>query len=111
MVTASKEHATNRMSAQDGNSDKPSNTTDIPYCLRQDIAHRSSSSADWNSVKLPTLAEANDMYIRFVLDHCGGNRDATARLLGIGHAALGQHLRRQYFKTQKIRAGADFGGF
>jgi DNA-binding NtrC family response regulator len=66
--------------------------------LHQENSLRMSPSADSNSVKLHTLAEANALYIRFVLDRCGGDRKAAARLLGIRLAALGQHLRRQYSK-------------
>ena len=56
-----------------------------------------SPSADWNSIRLPTLAEANDMSIRFALDHCGGNRDATARFLGIGACGSGPTSKTTIF--------------
>ncbi len=41
---------------------------------------------------LPTLAELEGWYIRFVLDRVGGNKRRAAALLGIGRRTLYRHL-------------------
>jgi DNA-binding NtrC family response regulator len=72
----------------------PSNTRGNPDSLRQDHPFRMPISADSSVVKFPTLDEVCDMYIRRMLDLCGGHREATARVLGIGRTSLYRYLRK-----------------
>lgn len=74
-------------------SDTPSNTRGNPDWHRQDHPFRMPSSADSSAVKFPTLDEVCEMYIRRMLDLCGGDRQATARVLGIGRTSLYRYLK------------------
>lgn len=43
---------------------------------------------------LPTLAEREDEYIRYVLEHCNGNRTRAAQVLGIDRVSLWRKLKK-----------------
>ncbi len=45
-------------------------------------------------MKLPTLKERNDRYIRRVFKLCGGNVAATAKVLGLGRATAYREVAR-----------------
>ena len=44
--------------------------------------------------RLPTLAEREEEYIRYVLDHCGQNRTRAAAILGIDRVSLWRKLKK-----------------
>ncbi len=44
--------------------------------------------------RLPTLAEREEEYIRYVLERCGGNRTRAAAILGIDRVSLWRKLKR-----------------
>jgi DNA-binding NtrC family response regulator len=44
--------------------------------------------------RLPTLAEREEEYIRFVLDRCGQNRTRAAEILGIDRVSLWRKLKK-----------------
>jgi DNA-binding NtrC family response regulator len=46
------------------------------------------------SMKLPTLQERNDRYVRRVFRLCGGKVGLTAKTLGIGRATLYRWLTK-----------------
>ena len=70
----------------------PSNTLGRPNGLPQDHIRGTPSSA--SEVKLLTLDEMCDWYIRCVLIQCEGNKEATARVLGIGRTSLYRYLKK-----------------
>lgn len=62
--------------------------------LRQDHLLPMRGDANWTTVKVLTLDEICHRHIRWVLNRCGGNRYATAQLLGIGRTTLYRYLKR-----------------
>jgi DNA-binding NtrC family response regulator len=62
--------------------------------LSQDRSRRMTHGADSTTVKFLTLDEVCDRYIRCTLNRCGGNREATARALGIGRTSLYRYLKK-----------------
>src|SRR5271166_5402024 len=71
-----------------------SKTTAHPNRFHKDRHRRMSPSEDWTAVEVPTLDEMCDRYIQWMLDRCGGNREAAARLLGIGRTSLYRYLKK-----------------
>jgi DNA-binding NtrC family response regulator len=51
-------------------------------------------SDDSTGSQVMTLDEVRDGYILWMLNRCGGNRVATARLLGIGRTTLYRYLKK-----------------
>ena len=72
----------------------PSNTLGRPNRLPQDHTRGTPSSTASSEVKLLTLDEMCDWYIRCVLIQCEGNKEATARVLGIGRTSLYRYLKK-----------------
>lgn len=57
--------------------------------------------------KLPTLDDICDAYIQQVLNACGGNRQRTAQILGIGRTSLYRYQRLdQEFESRQLDAGS-----
>ena len=44
---------------------------------------------------LPSLADRESEYIRFVMDHCDGNRTQAASILGIDRVSLWRRLKKE----------------
>jgi hypothetical protein len=72
----------------------PSKTTARPNRFHKDRARQMSPNAVWTAVEVPTLDEMCDRYIQWMLDCCGGNREAAPRLLGIGRTSLYRYLKK-----------------
>jgi hypothetical protein len=72
----------------------PSKTTARPNRFHKDRPRQMSPSAVWTAVEVPTLDEMCDRDIQWMLDRCGGNREAAARLLGIGRTSLYRYLKK-----------------
>jgi DNA-binding NtrC family response regulator len=89
-------------------SDTPSKTTARPHRFRQDHPRRTPPSPDWTAVKVLTLDEVCDSYIRWMLNRCGGNREATAQFLGIGRTSLYRYLKKLDCKNERVQPGSDF---
>ena len=81
-------------------SDTPSTTAASPNRLRQDHPRRMSPTADWTAIKVLTLDEMCERYIRWMLNRCGGNREAAAQFLGIGRTTLYRHLKKLAVKNR-----------
>jgi len=71
-----------------------SNTGHRPTRRSQDHPLWMPPNADWTSVNVLTLDEGCDRYIRWMLNRCGGNCDATAQVLGIGRMTLYCYLKK-----------------
>ena len=69
-----------------------SNAGGRPNWLRQDHPCPTPPSSDC-AAKVLTLDEMCDWYIIWMLNRCGGNREATARVLGIGRTSLYRYLK------------------
>lgn len=89
-------------------SDTPSTTTASHIQFHQDHPRRMAPNVDSTEVKYFTLAEMRDRYILCILDHCGGNREATARVLGIGRTSLYRYLKKLDCKNERVQPGSDF---
>ena len=75
-------------------SDMPTNTSGRPNWLGEDHPRRMPSSAASSEANVLTLDEMCDWYIGCVLTHCGGNKETTARVLGIGRTSLYRYLKK-----------------
>jgi len=91
-------------------SDTPSTTTASPNRFRQDRPRRVSPTADWTAVKVLTLDEMCDRYIRWMLNRCGGNRGATAEFLGIGRTSLYRYLKKADREKRDSATGNQLRG-
>ncbi len=72
----------------------PSNTKGGPDWLGEDHPRWMPPSANSTAFKFLTLDEVCDWYIRCTLQCFGGNRDATAQVLGIGRTTLYRYLKK-----------------
>jgi len=61
-----------------------------------DVLHEASEE-EWTS-----LAEAEGGYVKRVLEHTGGNKQAAARLLGIDRKTLDRMIKRHQIKTTRV---------
>ena len=89
-------------------SDTPSKTTASHNQFHQDHPRRMAPNVDSTEVKYFTLAEMRDRYILCILDYCGGNREATARVLGIGRTSLYRYLKDLDCKNEGVQQGINF---
>lgn len=62
--------------------------------LPAELAERSIHIVREHGSKLPTLMEREADYIRFVLEHCDGNRTHAAQILGIDRVSLWRKLKK-----------------
>jgi DNA-binding NtrC family response regulator len=51
--------------------------------------------------KLPTLAQREADYIRYVLEHCQGNRTQAAQILGIDRVSLWRKLKNYHLADEE----------
>lgn len=65
--------------------------SDLPPRLQQQPAQ---PSLALSTPSLPTLAEREEEYIRYVLTHCEGNRSKAAQILGIDRVSLWRKLKK-----------------
>lgn len=86
-------------------SDTPLNAGGRSNQLRHAHPCRMSTSADWTAVKVLTLGEMCEKYIQWMLNRCGGNRVATAQLLGIGRTSLYRYLKKLDCKKERVQPG------
>lgn len=70
--------------------DRQMTTASLPATLSEYAVHVVREEAG----RLPSLAEREAEYIRYVLDHCEQNRTQAAKLLGIDRVSLWRKLKK-----------------
>ncbi|WP_456407388.1 sigma-54-dependent transcriptional regulator [Thiolapillus sp.] len=71
--------------------------TDLPSMLTEHAIH----VVRENASSLPTLAEREESYIRYVLDQTGENRTQAAKILGIDRVSLWRKLKKYGMEGQE----------
>jgi DNA-binding NtrC family response regulator len=81
-------------------SDAASKATARLNRVRKDHLPGMSPGADWTAVKFLALDEVCDRHVQWVLNRCGGNREAAAQFLGIGRTTLYRYLKKLAVKKR-----------
>jgi DNA-binding NtrC family response regulator len=72
--------------------------------LPAELAERSIHIVRERGNRLPTLMEREADYIRFVLEHCDGNRTRAAQILGIDRVSLWRKLKKYQLVAEEGEA-------
>jgi two-component system, NtrC family, response regulator AtoC len=83
---------------------------DLPERVRQhsasDISRRNGSADPFEHEELVPLSRIEGRYVRKVLEHTRGNKQAAARVLGVDRKTLDRMIKRHHIETNLLRARA-----